>query len=57
MLVDLEIALARAHNWSLHDIDNTDIESMMLFITRYGMADEPGKPAAKRVYCDQVNWL
>jgi len=58
-VIDLEIALVKAFQWSLRDIDETDIESLLPFVMRYGKA---GGMAAtgqmkKQVYADQVSWL
>jgi len=54
-LIDLEIALVKAFNWSLHDIDETNIESLLPFIARIN--EESGGHSMKRVYADQVDWL
>lgn len=54
MLIDLEILLVKAFGWSLHDIDETDIESLMPFIRR--LTQGQTKPT-KQTYCDQVDWL
>lgn len=35
MLLDLEISLVRAHNWSLKEIDETDVTSLLMFVARY----------------------
>ena len=35
VLLDLEIMLVRAHNWTLRDIDETDVTSLLDFVTRY----------------------
>jgi hypothetical protein len=51
-LIDLEISLVKAFNWSLHDIDETDIESLLPFVFRM-----TGTGQNNRVYADQVDWL
>jgi hypothetical protein len=60
-LVDLEISLVKAFGWSLRDIDETDIESLLPFIFRLTAGpSEPGasgRPTKKTAYCDQVSWL
>lgn len=58
-MIDLEIALAKAFGWSLWEIDETDVESLVGFVNRF--TDTQGKtPQASRqqkAYCDQVDWL
>jgi len=55
-LIDLEISLVKAFGWSLADIDETDIESLLSFVYRLNYKKaESAKP--KQVYCDQVSWL
>jgi len=59
-MVDVEIALAKNFYWSLHDIDRTDIASMIPFVMRLTRESEEkpgtsGKPKTRRVYCDQVD--
>ncbi len=52
----MEIDLVKAFNWSLRDIDETDIESLLPFVARLTggkMLDEP----MPTVYCDEVDWL
>jgi len=49
----MEIVLVKQFGWSLRDIDETDIESMIDFITRFGGQSEP---KVRRVYCDQVDF-
>lgn len=47
----------RAFSWSLRDIDETDIETLLIFVARFGQTG--GKPQAEKpaAYCDQVDWL
>jgi hypothetical protein len=55
-MIDLEIELIKAFNWSLRDLDETDIESLLPFIERFsGSSNQP--VAKNKVYCDQVSWL
>jgi hypothetical protein len=56
--IDLEIALVKQFGWSLRDIDETDIESLLPFIFRLN-SSELNAPAGspKRLYCDQVGFL
>ena len=47
--------------WSLRDIDETDIESLLPFIYRYAAtAGKDGKPKAKapgkKAFIDQINF-
>ncbi len=51
-LIDMEISLVKALGWSLRDIDETDIESLIPFVFRLTGTSEGG-----RAYCDQVDWL
>lgn len=55
MLIDLEISLVRAFGWPLAAIDETAIESLLPFVSRFGRT-AAGSGAAQ-VYCDQVDWL
>lgn len=48
--------MVRAFGWSLHEIDETDIESLLPFIFRF-TATEAKAPSNGKVYCDQVDWL
>lgn len=61
-MVEIEILLARTFGWSLHDIDETDAGSLMNFIQGLGkknqsVSTETAPKPARRVYCDQVDWL
>ena len=62
----LKAALVNAFGWSLFDIDNTDLESLMPFVeqviknTEKGRQSKNVKGAYKRVYCDDpavTSWL
>jgi hypothetical protein len=46
-------------HWSLNDIDETDIESLIPFLFYYPHWKEKntGKRPAKIIYADQANWL
>ncbi|MDD5367457.1 MAG: hypothetical protein PHQ40_00365 [Anaerolineaceae bacterium] len=52
-MVDIEITLVKAFNWSLKDIDDTDIESLLPFLMK--LSGVSG--TAQSVYCDQVDWM
>jgi len=47
--------LVRTFGWSLHDIDETDVESLLTFVS--GLTGKKPAFARKRGYCDQVDWL
>lgn len=49
----MEIALVKGFNWNLHDIDETDIESLFPFISRLGQGSS-SEAESELVYCDQV---
>lgn len=34
-MLDLEISLVQRHHWSLKDIDETDVTSLLMFAERY----------------------
>lgn len=51
-IVDLEISLVNRFDWSLRDIDNTDVESLLPFLARLN-----GGASESMVYIDQVDWL
>lgn len=57
--MDLEISIVRALGWSLHDIDETDAESLLSFVHRFSETDggESVQTGTRRVYCDQVDWM
>jgi hypothetical protein len=45
-------------NWSLVDIDETDIESLIPFMFRYPQWKlEQKKPARQEVFADEADWL
>lgn len=55
-MIELEISLVNAFGWSLRDIDETDIESLLPFVARFAGVEE--KPVAKKkAFVDQVSWL
>jgi len=49
----------RAFNWSLGEIDRTDVESMLPFLRRFNATSGKAGAAvpARAAYCDQVSWL
>jgi len=45
-------------HWSLHDIDETDIESLIPFVFEYPAWKAKQKTTSgRKVYADQANWL
>jgi len=53
--VDLEIALVKQFGWSLRDIDETDIESLLPFVFR--LAGHKNGSNSQLKFCDQVDFL
>lgn len=58
-MVDLKISLVERFGWTLRDIDETDIDSLLPFVYRLAERNrftelEKKPPPA---YCDQVSWL
>ncbi len=56
--------LVKMFGWSLPDIDNADMQSLMPFVNRLGQVDGKGKNAtsnkkATQIYCDDpaASWL
>lgn len=44
----------KAFGWSLRDIDDTDIGSLIPFIVRLGQSAGDG---SRKKYADEVDWL
>lgn len=53
----MEISLVKAFGWSLKDIDETDIESLFAFMTRFTESNRETRSPKRKVYADQVTWL
>ena len=53
-LLEVERMLIKNFQWNLHDLDQTDVESLIDFITGFS---HPDSPKTNRVYCDQVSFL
>ncbi len=54
----MEIALINRFNWSLKDIDETDMESLIPFVTRLTKGENPSGKEAQGVFVDQADeWL
>ncbi len=56
-LVRLEVSIFQATGWSLHDIDETDVEHLLAFVEALPSKGGKSGPVKKRVFVDQVNWL
>jgi len=56
-MIDLEISLVQAFGWSLRDIDETDVESLLPFVARIGSKRISAGSKLEEVSCDQVDWL
>lgn len=52
-MLEIERILAERLGWSLHEMDLTDIESLIPFV--FHLAGS--KQKTKQVYADQVDWL
>ncbi len=50
-LLDLEVTLVQRLGWSLRDLDETDVASVMMFLGRL-----QGRSAPRPVYCDEIDW-
>lgn len=54
-MLDLECMLVDLFHWSLRDIDDTDIETLIPFVFRYPAYKKRAKGGRqKEVYADQV---
>lgn len=58
-MLDLECMIVEMFHWSLNDIDATEIESLIQFVTYYPQWKQGAKKSAttRTVFADQVNWL
>ena len=67
-MIDLEIALTRSLGWSLWEIEETDVESLLGFVNRLTETCSPAAVQGKtpsvirsqgprKTYCDRVDWL
>src|SRR4030042_3108748 len=55
-IMDMEVSLVKSFGWSLHEIDETNIESLMPFVRSFAGTRNDVKEK-KKVHCDQVSWL
>jgi hypothetical protein len=53
-MLDIERILAERLNWSLYEMDRTDIESLIPFVLHLS---ERGAPHRRAAYADEVAWL
>jgi len=65
-LVDLKIRLVKLYGWSLLDIDQTDIQSLLPFVSRQLKTSSNGRgahasitPKGPKIFCDApgASWL
>lgn len=59
-MASLELALVKAFGWSLWDIDNTSVESLLPVLAKITSGSKSGATAkSKKVFCDQAGagWL
>jgi hypothetical protein len=54
-MIEIEIQLAKAFNWSLYDIDETDASHLMEFINH--LTGGSDKTVVHRAYIDEVSWI
>jgi len=54
-MLDMEIALVRAFHWPIHVIEQTDVESLMLFVHRLTAGKSGSRK--KKMFIDQVSGL
>ena len=53
--MSLETTLVGRYGWSLHQIDQTDMESLLEFVLYQGRGAAGGQ--GRTAYADQVDWL
>ncbi len=57
-MLDLECQLVQLFGWSLRDLDETDIESLIPFFRHYARWRQRGGAGGRqRVYADQAGFL
>ncbi len=55
-MLDIEYLLVEKYHWSLYELDQTDVESLLPFMDHvFGGGSK--KSEAKLTTCDQVSWL
>ena len=52
--MEMEHAIVQRWSWSLRELDETDIESLLPFV--FYKPGETGS-SVKESYCDEVDWL
>jgi hypothetical protein len=55
-VLQVEINLVKAFQWSLYEIDRTDINSLIPFYLHVSSGTGTGSNASQ-AYCDEVGWL
>ncbi|MEP7137848.1 MAG: hypothetical protein ABI904_23215 [Chloroflexota bacterium] len=57
----MKCVLVDGFQWSLHDIDRTDIESLIPFVfhfPRFKQARKDGNPTKPQIkYADEITWM
>lgn len=57
-MLEFEHGIVKRFGWSLREMDETDMESLIPFVFyKPGGGGGGGKVKKKRVYCDQVGWM
>jgi hypothetical protein len=57
-MLDIEFSIVELFHWSLHDIDETDIESLIPFVMGYPAwkARQKAGGGSREVFVDDVDW-
>jgi len=57
-MLEIEFSIVEMFRWSLHDIDETDIESLIPFVMEYPAwkAKQKAEGGSHEVYVDDVDW-
>jgi hypothetical protein len=46
-----------AFHWSIKEIDETDMESLIAFVLHFPRWKQDGGKREQKTYCDQADWL
>jgi hypothetical protein len=56
--LEIEQALVERYHWSLFDLDQTDIESLIPFVMHVARNSKgERRQKLQQQFCDQVSWL
>jgi hypothetical protein len=55
--LDLECQLVEMFHWSVREIDETDLESLIPFVFHYPRWKDGAKSKGNTAYSDQVSWM